>query len=64
MELYQKDEKEAKKMMYEMDKKRAINYKYLTDREWGEARYYSLCLNSSDLGYEKCVDLICSLCGE
>ena len=64
MELYQKDEKEAKKMMYEMDKKRAINYKHLTDREWGEARYYSLCLNSSDLGYEKCVDLICSLCGE
>ena len=64
MELYQKDEKEAKKMMYLMDKKRAINYKYMTDQEWGEARNYSVCLNSSDLGYERCIDLICSLCAE
>ena len=64
MELYQKDEKEAKKMMYLMDKKRAINYKYMTDQEWGEARNYTVCLNSSDLGYEKCIDLICSLCAE
>ena len=64
MKLYKKNEKEAGKMMYLMDKKRAINYKYITDREWGEARNYSVCLNSSDLGYDKCIELICSLCTE
>lgn len=59
--LYEKSEEEAVKLMKEMDKKRAINYKYNTDKEWGRAKNYTMCLNSSVLGYEKCVEMIASL---
>ncbi len=59
--LYEKSEEEAVKLMKEMDKKRAINYKYNTDKEWGRAKNYTMCLNSSALGYEKCVEMIASL---
>ena len=59
--LYGKSEEEAVKLMKEMDKKRAINYKYNTDQEWGRAKNYTMCLNSSALGYEKCVEMIASL---
>lgn len=59
--LYEKSEEEAVKLMKEMDKKRAINYKYNTDQEWGRAKNYTMCLNSSALGYEKCVEMIANL---
>lgn len=59
--LYEKSDEEAVKLMKEMDKKRAINYKYNTDKEWGRAKNYTMCLNSSALGYEKCVDMIAHL---
>ena len=59
--LYEKSGEEAVKLMKEMDKKRAINYKYNTDREWGRAQNYTMCLNSSALGYEKCVEIIANL---
>ena len=58
MQNYGLTHEEALKEMKVFDKKRAINYKYVTDRNWGEARNYGLCLNSSFLGMEKCVDLI------
>ena len=44
------------------DKKRAAYYKYLTDRIWGAATNYDLCLNSSKLGIDCCVDIICNYC--
>lgn len=59
--LYEKSDEEAVKLMKEMDKKRAINYKYNTDKEWGRAKNYTMCLNSSALGCEKCVEMIASL---
>ena len=59
--LYGKSEEEAVKLMKEMDKKRAINYKYNTDQEWGCAKNYTMCLNSSALGYEKCIEMIAGL---
>ena len=33
-------------------------YKYYTGREWTDARNYDLCLDSSKLGFERCVDEI------
>ena len=42
------------------DKHRAEYYKYHTGREWTDARNYDLCLDSSKLGYERCVDEIIS----
>lgn len=57
-QLYQKTEKEAVKLMREMDKKRAINYQYYTDKKWGSVQNYTMTLNSSVLGFEKCIELI------
>lgn len=52
------DRKEALKKIAVIDKERAAYYKAHTGREWIDARNYDLCLNSGDLGFEKCVDII------
>ena len=52
------DRKEALKVIASTDKERAAYYKTHTGREWIDARNYDLCLNSGDLGFEKCVDII------
>lgn len=61
MELYGKSEKEAAKLLHDVDKKRGINYEYYTDQIWGKTQNYTLTLNSTKLGYEKCIDIICNL---
>lgn len=61
MELYKLSETEAKKLMKETNKKRRVHYEYYTEQRWGEACNYSICLNSSDIGYEKCIDIVCNL---
>lgn len=43
------------------DKKRIAYYKYYTDRKWGRAEYFQLCLDSGKLGIDTCVDTIASL---
>ena len=43
------------------DKKRSVNYRYYTDREWGLSQNYHLCLDSSEFGIEGCVDIIVEL---
>lgn len=57
-ELYNESQEESSKLLKEMDKKRAINYKYYTDANWGKASNYTMTLNTSVLGYEQCVTLI------
>lgn len=52
------NEHELEKFLAKTDKKRADYYKYHTGREWTDARNYDLCLDSSKLGYERCVDEI------
>lgn len=52
------DIKEAQKMINFIDKERAQYYRAHTGREWNDARNYDLCLNSGELGFEKCVDII------
>ena len=58
MKLYEKSRKEALAMMKDTDKKRSINYAYHTEQKWGDTRNYALCMNSSILGYETCMELI------
>ena len=58
MKLCEKSRKEALAMMKDTDKKRSINYAYHTEQKWGETRNYALCMNSSILGYETCMELI------
>ena len=56
--LYNVSEKEAVKMMTDTDKRRMTNYNFYTDQRWGKASNYTLCLNSSQLGYDKCEEII------
>ena len=49
---------EAEAHVRKRDKKRAAHYKYITDREWGDMKNYNICLDSSALGIEKCVEII------
>ena len=48
----------AKDMIVKNDKKRASYYNYYTNKEWGEAKSYDLCLNSSKLGVDGTVKAI------
>lgn len=52
------DRKEALKTIAATDKSRAEYYKAHTGKNWNDARNYDVCLNSGDLGFEKCVDII------
>ena len=58
MDLHNVEEKEAVKMMADTDKRRRTNYNFYTDQNWGKASNYTLCLNSSQLGYDRCEMII------
>lgn len=48
----------ARDMILKTDKKRASYYNYYTNKEWGAAKSYDLCLDSSKLGVEGTVQAI------
>lgn len=50
--------RELEKYIAKTDKRRAEYYKFYTGREWTDARNYDLCLDSSKLGFERCVEEI------
>ena len=56
--LHNVEEKKAVKMMANTDKRRRTNYNFYTDQNWGKASNYTLCLNSSQLGYDRCEMII------
>ena len=56
--LYNVGEQEAVKMMADTDKRRMANYNFYTEQNWGKASNYTLCLNSSQLGYDRCEAII------
>lgn len=60
-EIYGKDESQAITLINEMDKKRAINYQYVTGLKWGDRKNYDVILNTSVIGYDKSIDIIASL---
>lgn len=53
-------EKDVQKFIDKTDKYRADYYNYYTGHEWSDARNYDLCLDSSKLGDEGCVNEILS----
>lgn len=53
-----KNGKDLEKHIANIDKERAEYYKSHTGREWTDARNYDLCLDSSKLGFDKCVEEI------
>ncbi len=50
--------------MRSVDRTRKRYCTYYTKTEFGNAAYYDLCLKSSTLGIEKCVELICEIAEE
>ena len=56
--LHNISEADAVKMINDIDKRRMTNYNFYTDQKWGKASNYTLCLNSSKLGYDKCESII------
>ena len=56
--LHNTSEADAVKMINDIDKRRMTNYNFYTDQKWGKAANYTLCLNSSQLGYDKCESII------
>ncbi len=58
MELYGVSRKEAEKTILTTDKQRSSYYMHYTGKEWHDAENYDLCLNSAELGFEKCVEIV------
>lgn len=56
--LYGESEKSPETRLQEKDKRRKVNYLHYTGQNWGNASHYDICLDSSTLGLERCVDLI------
>lgn len=54
------EDKDVEKYIAKTDKQRAEYYHYYTGREWNDARNYDLCLNSSKLGFDGCIEEIMS----
>ena len=58
VDLYGVSEKEAVKIIEKTDKERSDYYRHYTGRDWTNAKNYNLCLDTSDMSYDKCVDII------
>lgn len=63
VKLYGESSVKPEKRLQEKDKKRKLNYKYFTDREWGKRQNYHLSIDSGFLGIEKAVSLIVDAAG-
>ena len=56
--LYGESEKSPQVRLHEKDKRRKVNYQHYTGRSWGQAQNYDVCLCSSTLGEEHCVQIL------
>lgn len=54
---YNIDPKKAKDTIIKMDKKRANYYNFYSDKKWGKADSYDLCINSN-VGVDEAVEII------
>lgn len=50
--------KKAEDYVKKIDKKRASHYRYYTEKKWGSASSYDICINSSKLGVDGTVNLL------
>ena len=58
---YGEPEEKAYKRLKDRDKRRMAYYNYYTDKKWGNAENYHVCLDSGALGIDKCVDVLAQL---
>lgn len=59
MERYDLSEEKAKEMINKKDKQRSNYYNFYSNKKWGRAESYDMCIDSSVLGIEGTVELIC-----
>ena len=59
--LYGETKQTPQKRLSDKDAKRKVYYKHYTNRNWGEAQNYHLCLNSGLIGVEKCAEIIADI---
>lgn len=50
--------REIERKILAVDKRRSDYYAYYTGRKWEDAQNYDLCLNSSQIGFDKCIELV------
>ena len=55
---YGLDSKDAVKLIEKKNKDRSEYYRHYTGRDWTDARNYNLCLDTSSMSYEKCVEIV------
>ncbi len=58
-ELSQKED--PRRRIRQMDKRRRAYCQLYTDVQWGDAKFYDVCLDSSKFGIDKCVDILADL---
>lgn len=58
VELYGERDVSPAKRIEDKDARRKVNYKYFTGRNWGEMSNYHICLDSSVIGHDECVEII------
>ena len=61
VDLYGESKDKPLRRIEDKDKKRAVNYKYYTDQVWGMSKNYHISLDSSELGIDRCVELLADL---
>lgn len=58
---YGEHEESPEQRLKDKDKRRAAYHRFYTDMKWGHAQNYHLCLDSGELGIDKCVEIISCL---
>lgn len=61
VKVYGEREETPEQRLKDKDKRRAAYHRFYTEMKWGHAQNYQLCLNSGELGIERCVDILVSL---
>lgn len=61
VKLYGERDATPQKRIEDKDARRKVNYKYFTGRNWGDIQNYHICLDSSVIGHDKCVEIIAEL---
>ena len=61
VEVYGETDEAPEKRLKSKDKRRAAYYKFYTETEWGVAKHYTVCLNSGEIGLDKCAEIIVDL---
>lgn len=57
-QLYEISDSKAADLIQKTDKRRASYYNYYSNKKWGDAKSYDLCIDSGELGIDGSIDLI------